>query len=72
MSDLIHQIRDAAARLHLTHAEIAVGAGVSIPTVIAAVRDGELPRTARCLRALAVFAERVTAAESRARLGLPS
>lgn len=72
MSDreLLRMIRDAAARLHLADSEIAVLAGVSLPTATAMRRDGRLPKLARCLRGFALLAQRAKLARSRADLGL--
>jgi hypothetical protein len=69
--ELIRAIRTAAVRLHLTDAEVAVLAGVSLPTASALVRDGRLPQLSRCLRGVALLAQRAALAHTRADLGLP-
>jgi hypothetical protein len=69
---LVLSLRASAERLHLVYAEVAVLAGVSLPTAQHVIRDGRLPRDARCVRGLTLLAQRAAAARSRADLGLPS
>ncbi len=73
MSDreLLRLIREAAHRLHLTDIELAALAGISEPIARGVRRDGRLPKSARCLRGLSVFAQRAAVVRSRTELGLP-
>lgn len=69
--ELIRTIREAADCLHMTDAEVAVLAGISLPTASAILRSGRLPQLARCVRGVAFLAQRAAVARTRAELGLP-
>lgn len=70
--ELVRTFRAAAERLHLSPVEVAALAGVSPPTALSFLRDGIVPREARCVRGLTLLAQRAAVARSRADLGLPS
>ena len=70
--ELARSLRASAERLNLACAEVAVLAGVSLPTAQHVIRDGRLPRDARCVRGLTMLAQRAAVARTRADLGLPS
>jgi transcriptional regulator with XRE-family HTH domain len=69
--ELIRALRAIADRLHLTIAEVGVLAGVSAPTASQILRDGKLPRMARCVRGVELLVQRAAVARTRSELGLP-